>query len=333
MIIDVHTHYISESMAEGLRQRKETPFIEQLENGKERFHMPVGTIMLDEAFYNMESRLSFMEDNGVEHQILSFPGLFGVDSLQVDECISLLQAFNNETAKLCKNNPDQFSGLAALPLADMDLAAKEYRRARLELGLIGAILPINGFISLAHANRMTPLFELAEKIGGHLFIHPGPRPDETPPPGSPRPIPPFADNSAARQALSVQDRCAACMVTLLFSDFLEPYKKIIPHVANLGGTLPMVIERIDQVNLTRTPDQPAPSSKLGGVYVDCSSLGPKSIEIAASFYGTDKILFGTDCPIFLTQWSKDAVRHSGLDEEGQHAVFEGNAKKILQNNF
>ena len=151
---------------------------------------------LDEAFYNMESRLSFMEDNGVEHQILSFPGLFGVDSLQVDECASLLQAFNNDTAKLCKNNPDQFSGLAALPLADMDLATKEYRRARLELGLIGAILPINGFISLAHANRMTPLFELAEKIGGHLFIHPGPRPDETPPPGSPRPIPPFADNSA-----------------------------------------------------------------------------------------------------------------------------------------
>ena len=54
MIIDAHAHYIPEPMAEGLRQRQETPFIEQLENGKERFHMPVGTIMLDEAFYNME---------------------------------------------------------------------------------------------------------------------------------------------------------------------------------------------------------------------------------------------------------------------------------------
>ncbi|MEE2745492.1 MAG: amidohydrolase family protein, partial [Pseudomonadota bacterium] len=326
MIVDVHTHYIPDSLADDLRKRKSIPYIESQAEGKERFHMPANSILLNDDYFNMEERRTFMERNGVGHQILSFPGLFGVESLPVEDALPLVRKFNDDVSLISNKFPAFFSGLASLPLADMKSAIEEYRRARIELKLIGAILPVNAFLTVRHAERMTPLFDLAEKIGGHFFIHPGQRPDEfprTPFRSSPQL---FDDNIPARLALAVQHNCAACMITLLFSNFLDPFENVTLHVANLGGTLPMVIERMDQVNLTRTPDKILPSSLLNKIYVDCSSLGPKSIEIAASFYGTDKILFGTDCPIFSTEWSKNAVVNSNLSKENQNKIFQGNAR-------
>ena len=41
MTIDVHAHYLSPSLADGLRKRTEAPRIEQLDDGRERYHMPV----------------------------------------------------------------------------------------------------------------------------------------------------------------------------------------------------------------------------------------------------------------------------------------------------
>ena len=78
------------------------------------------------------------------------------------------------------------------------------------------------------------------------------------------------------------------------------------------------------------PSPVAPSSFLNKVYVDCSSLGPRAIEIAAAFYGADKILFGTDCPIFLTDWSQDAVANANLSVDDKHAIREGNAACLLE---
>ena len=329
MAIDVHSHYLSPNLAQGLRDRTEAPWIEQLDNGQERYHMPHGTLLLSEAYYDMEARIAHMDKHGVQRQILSFPGLFGVDTLPVRDCADLLAGFNDHVSGLAKTNPNRFSGLAALPLSDMDEAVKEYRRARLELGLVGAILPVNLLVTEEHATTLAPLFATAQEIGGHIFVHPGRRPSEVPSAGSTPPGPNFVDNVQARLALAVQDRCAAAMVTLVFSNFLDAYPDVSLHVANLGGTLPMVVERMDQVTLTRAPEDPLPSSLLNRIYVDCSSLGPRAIEIAAAFYGADKILFGTDCPIFLTDWSLDALANARLSSGDKQAIREGNAARLL----
>jgi predicted TIM-barrel fold metal-dependent hydrolase len=277
----------------------------------------------------LDKRRDFMAQHGETRQVLSFPGLFGLDSLPVNECGGLIRTFNDDLSSVCKSYPDHFSGLAALPFADIDIAVGEYRRARTELGLAGAILPVNSLVDIERAERLKPLFEAGQELGGHFFIHPGRRPDEVP--GGPNQVKPrrFADNMAARQALAVQDRVSACMVTLLFTDYLDAYPDISVHVANLGGTLPMVIERMDHVTLTRTPDQPLPSDRAKSIHVDCSSLGPRSLEIAVDLYGADKVLFGTDCPIFSTPWSLDAVKNADLTDQQRQMILSTNAEKLL----
>lgn len=330
MTIDMHVHYFPEALVEAMRHRETAPCIQTMPSGEERRLLPAGNTLpyrpADDT--NMDVRLSFMDEIGVERQVLSLGLLFGVHCLPAEEAAPLACTFNDDLAALCQRHPDRFSGIALLPLADMEAAATELHRARQELGLIGAILPANAFTDLAQAEKLRPLFETAQKLGAHLFVHPGLRPDEFPPPsadGNPR----FSDNALPRLALQVQANLASAMVTLLFSDFLKPYPNITVQVANLGGTLPMVIERMDHAAKLRTPDDALPSSCAGRIYVDCASLGPRAIEIAVAVYGADRVLLGTDCPIFRTDWTLDGVRAANITEDQKSALLQGNAERLL----
>ena len=57
-----------------------------------------------------------------------------------------------------------------LAIADVDLAVDEYKRARHELGLIGAILPINAFLSEAHRPLAWPRFLLRPRTSAGISL-------------------------------------------------------------------------------------------------------------------------------------------------------------------
>tara|TARA_R110002072_G_scaffold44884_8_gene125181 strand:+ start:233 stop:1228 length:996 start_codon:yes stop_codon:yes gene_type:complete len=329
MTIDMHAHFVPAQMADALRKRREAPWIEEMPGGAERIHLPIGALAFGDDYSDMAGRIAFMDERGVDRQLLSFPGLFGLDSRPVDEAAPLLGLFNDAVAAVSLAHPDRFTGLAALPFADMDLAVAELRRGCAELGLAGAILPNNAFLTIAEAEKLRPLFETGNELGVHFFIHPGRRPDQVPAPGSPAPSSPFADLAFARQALDVQASVAHATATLLFSDFLDDYSNVTVHMANLGGTLPMVIERMEHVAETREIEGDRPMSRTRRLHVDCSSLGARSLELAVSIFGADRIVMGTDCPIFSTDWTLGAIRDARIDGSERQAILHGNAERLL----
>jgi predicted TIM-barrel fold metal-dependent hydrolase len=79
----------------------------------------------------------------------------------------------------------------------------------------------------------------------------------------------------------------------------------------------------------RTDNDDLPSSRLRRVHVDCSSLGPRSIEIAVAMYGADRIVFGTDCPIFRTDWSQEAVHAAKISDLEREQILYRNAEALL----
>ena len=91
----------------------------------------------------------------------------------------------------------------------------------------------------------------------------------------------------------------------------------------------MVIERMDNVSLTRTPDAPLPSSKANRFHVDCSSLGPRSLELAVAIFGANRIVLGTDCPIFSTEKSLNAVATANIKGSEKQLILNDNAKELL----
>lgn len=324
MAIDLHAHWVPPGVARALRGRQGlVPRIEALPAGGERLVMPIGTLAFDAGHVDVAQRLEFMARTGVRRQLLSLPGLFGVDSLEIGAAEPLVRAFNDATATLCRAHPDQFAGLAALPLADIDAAVAELRRARRTLGLLGAILPVDAFLSGSTAARLVPIFEAGNALGAHFFVHPGRMPAVSAPPAPP------GDHDLARRALRVQHDLGEAMVTLLLSDFLDPWPDVTVQVANLGGTFPAVVERMDHMVHLRDPGSALPSSRARRVWVDCSSLGAGALEQAVRVFGADRVVLGTDCPIFDTERTLGAVRAARLSADARDAILDGNASILL----
>ena len=82
-----------------------------------------------------------MADQGIGHQVITFPGALGPDVLPAAEAVPLVRDVNDELAAVCAAHPARFIALAGLPLADIDASVAELERACGSLGLRGAIIP------------------------------------------------------------------------------------------------------------------------------------------------------------------------------------------------
>jgi len=262
--------------------------------------------------------------------LLSLPGLIGIDSLPLHESLPMIQTFNDSLSEVLQRYPGQFFGLTGLPMADIGEAAKELRRGVTELGLIGAILPINCFATVDEARKLEALFQIGNELNLHFFVHPGRRPDEVVPMVTATETRPGWPGSLPLRALNVQTNIARATVTLLYSDFLDQYPNVTLHVANLGGTYPMIEERIVNLSMVRRPGLPSVTDRARRIYADCGSLGPQAIEMAVEVFGADRILLGTDTPTFNAERTLAAVRDAEISDSDEARILRDNALALLR---
>jgi predicted TIM-barrel fold metal-dependent hydrolase len=71
---------------------------------------------------------------------------------------------------------------------------------------------------------------------------------------------------------------------------------------------------------------------LGDIVFDCASLGPRALEMAVTVFGADKVMFGTDYPIFTSDVSANALATAKLTETQRALVAEGTAKTTFARN-
>ena len=331
MTIDVHNHFMPDGLVDAMRRRSEPPAIRVTESGEERRLMPQGHTLpfSRESYTDMAARLAYMDRLGIERQILSMGQLFGVQCLPIAESVPLVRLFNDDLAALCAEHPDRFSGIAALPMDDMGAAVAELRRARTELGLMGAIIPVDHLENREEADRIRPIFEAANALGAWVFVHPGERPDNFRRASQQRGKGPAPDISIPRQALNVQTKVAAAAITLLLTDFLDPWPNLLVHVANMGGTLAAMVERMDTLTRLHRAGAAAPSSRMRRVYIDTASVGPRAIELAVGIFGADRVMMGSDCPIFRSEDMLDAVRAARISEPDRKRLLYDNAAALL----
>lgn len=319
--VDFHAHWIPLELAEALRRRRTPPTVERTAAG-DALVTWLGRRAL-RPLCDLDERRADMAQSCTAMQVLSLAGLFGIDCLPVAESLPLVRAFNDAAVALVRADPERFVALAALPLVDMDAACRELERA-LCLGVRGAILPADGFLSLAVAERFEPLFQVGSRFGAHFFIHPGPLQQQ-----------PCRDDRADRDqswqrqiVLQTQARLSEVMVTLNLSDYLDPYAGVTVQVANLGGSIPFLMERMDVVGRSRSA--PPPSASMRRCYVDTASFGARAIEMAAACFGAERLLFGSDCPIFAAGSTRTALLASRLDEQSKGRILAGNARDLFR---
>jgi aminocarboxymuconate-semialdehyde decarboxylase len=303
MLIDMHSHYYGEALLAALEARTgRLPRVERDPDGTRFLVTPTARLPIGEKYVSLDARRAWMAETGIGVQLITFPGALGPDALPIAESAPLVAEANDELAAVSRAHPGVFPALAGLPLADMAEAARELERT-VALGLVGAILPVNYFLDLGQLEKIRPVLEAANRVGAHLMVHPGPRADES------IARTPWADLAEQRAStLALQDSLTHAAITLLYSDVAERYPDLSLQIVNLGGTLPFVLERLDHVAETRGAAGPRPSARLGGIHVDCASLGPRALGLAVEVFGAERVMLGTDYPIFATTLAQDAVR-------------------------
>ncbi len=321
MALDCHAHWIPGELAELLRRRSCAPRIEATAQG-ETFVTWLGRRPLA-PLLGPQARLELMDRHGVALQLLSLAPLFGLDCLAPEASYPLVRAFNDATAALCRGHPRRFAGLAALPLSNIALAVEELRRAH-ALGLRGATLPADGFVSAVAAARYCPILDAGDALGSHFFIHPGPvsamREENV------RAV--RSDNAWQRRiVLLTQATLSECVLTLA-SGLLDAYRNLTVQMANLGGTIPLLLERMHSVQLDQGDDDGEKTlAGLRRLYVDTASFGPRAVALALHCFGEERVLLGTDCPIFSTPRMLQAI--DSLPDRARTAVLETNARRLL----
>ena len=323
MRIDMHAHFYGGGLAETLRNRTERPYIRTRRDGVTVMVAMNGEFPFTPHYHDPEVGLADMRRQGLTHRMLTFPGALGVDLLPADEIAHTISAFNDYLAALHDQTGGALIGLAGLPLADPALARAELSRVRRVLGLPGVILPSNYFNSLAEAQELAPLLAEADAHGCHIMLHPGLKVGQNLPP---RP----ADLVQYRlSAVDLQSSVSQVALTVILSDMLDTYPNVSFQVVNLGGTLPFIFERLESIARHRNPNEPFPTARLRRVWYDCASLGPRAVEAAVKLFGADRIMLGSDYPIFKDDPWSHALAPADLTEAEKEQVAWKTARDLL----
>ena len=321
-MIDMHAHFYGAGLEQHLRQRTERPCLRDTDGAVHMLAMN-GAFPFEPAHWDADVVLTQMDQTGVARRMLTFPGALCLDALPAAEIAGPISEFNTYMAALQSRTNGRLMGLAGLPLAAPELAAQELLRARRVLGLAGAILPSDYFETTEAAKTLRPVLDAANQTGALLMLHPGPMAGHAPAPVASE-FPQYRTSAIALQASASQ-----VVLTLVLSDLLDAFPRIRFQIINLGGTIPFIIERMQSIARHRNPDQPFPTERLRRLWFDCASMGPRALEAAVALYGADRIMLGTDWPIFRDPPHETTLAPARLTPEERDAVSHGTASALL----
>lgn len=282
--IDLHAHAI-------------TPAYLAAIEGPDSAVLPTGEPM---PRWTPEAALAFMDDNGIDRQVLSLP----------DPALALVPvagrrraatAINDELAELVRRFPKRFSALAVLPLADQVGAMHEIQRIR-RLGFAGVILPTNvDGRYLGEPAFELPMFEL-NRLGMLALVHPtAPAPGDAP---AALDLPPALLDTSFEPVRAV--------AAMLYSLTLLRYPRIRFILADGGGAVPYLWYRLGLFtggaalsNLLQRPTTLGPldlSRSLARLRVDTAggACDPANLAAINASVGLHRLVFGSGWPLTET---------------------------------
>ncbi len=173
--IDTHTHILTEETAALLRKEAPKVPVTITPVDAESATLDVGGVVyrpFPRGGFDLAHRLRDMDAMGVDVQVLSATPqtyLYNQDA-SLGAATAAIQ--NDQIAKLIKQNPQRFMGIATLPMQAPEKAADELKRAMTKLNLRGTMFASNIIGKNLDDPSFEPVWATAEELGAFIFIHP-----------------------------------------------------------------------------------------------------------------------------------------------------------------
>lgn len=318
MRIDVHAHYFPETYL---------AYLERL-GGADFARVP---LRAPGARISIADRINLLDKLEIELQVLSITSYLP----QLDnerDMIELTRLANNLYTELSSRYPRRFAAFGALPLPFMDATLSELTRCLDDLKMLG--VSVGCTIAGRPLDDLTfaPLLAELDRRGTVVFLHPqgtgcGPGSKE------------FGLTWLVGAA--VEDTLAA--LRFIISGLVDRYQNIRIIVPHLGGVLPFLQQRIDDLwehssksdnNDSRSPVgiKGYPSQHYRRLWYDTVNSNPSALRCALNAFGPDRLLLGTDFPwIVGERWTPlvDYIVRSNLPKKVIANILGGNAHRLL----
>jgi aminocarboxymuconate-semialdehyde decarboxylase len=274
--------------------------------------------------HNIERRFVDMDAAEVDMHVLSVSPqtwLYGEEAA-IGMTGAAIQ--NEEIARLTKEHPDRFSGIATLPMQAPDKAADELRRAITKLGLAGAMIASNVRGKNLDDPSFEPIWATAAELDAFMVIHPGNVA------GAERLRSYYLGNLIGNPLDTTI--AAAC---LIFGGVLERHPKLTFLMVHGGGFIPYQggrwvhgwqVRPEPKVHLNHSP-QPY----LDRLRYDTITHSKPALEFLVSSAGAERVFLGSDYPYDMgTLECARQVRALALPAADRDRILGGHAAEILR---
>ena len=313
--IDIHAHLTPQR------------FQHAVLNGKDWHGMTSaeGELFNPRNAWTPQQRIADMDSLGVDVQVISTNDGFYKYDQHVEVATAIARECNDEVAEMTSEYPDRLSGLANVPMQDVNAAIAEMERAMVELRLKGVMIDdhVNG-VTLDDP-RFYPFWKAAEELNAFILIHQSRSTVVTP----------RLDRYHLPNSIgNLVDR-AVTFATFVFGGVIDKFPGLTVCLCHGGGYTCFGIGRMDrgwQVRPEARVDiSKPPSEYLRSFYYDCLTHSEPALRYLITTVGADRVILGTDWPAdMMLDWPVAWVlRMESLSQEEKELILWKNLASLL----
>lgn len=329
MAIDVHAHYIPQSLIVIARERgakmgvhvvdraATTPALEFSYGFKVRPFFP-------KLIETTPERIAWLDSERLDRQfVATWPDIYGY-GLPRERCAAWHEVLNNTLAEWCSQNAARMSFVASVPLPNADDAAAELERSA-SFGAIAVMVSANIEGRNIGELPLDPLWAHAAKLQLPVIIHP-------------MASAPFSRAAKFGLTQSVQYTFDTTLGvgSLIFSGVLDRFPDLTLVLSHGGGAYPYLAGRFDimhaRMDKAAQADvaQKMPSAYAPLMVYDTIVHAPKPLQFLAGLVGLDRLVLGTDYSFPPADMSPLAsIKAAGFSAAEVEQIVEINPRRLF----
>jgi aminocarboxymuconate-semialdehyde decarboxylase len=278
-----------------------------------------------DVFSSPEAKIAQMDAEGIDVSIVSIsPSLF-LYWLDPGETDDVCRGLNEAAARLAADSGGRIKAMATIAMNDPKAAAAELRRAREELGLVGAEMGTSvGSVQL-DAAELDVFFAAAEELEMPVMLHPYIGMVTAPEAG--------LEGFHLGNVVGNPTETFIAASRLITGGVFDRHPKLNVLLVHGGGSFPYQLGRLDHAygvrDDTSSVARRPPLEYLDRFYFDTVVFDPRSLDFLIELAGPGHVLFGTDLPFDMADVSGRRLAER-VDDVIAERVLGGNAAALYE---
>jgi aminocarboxymuconate-semialdehyde decarboxylase len=325
VIVDVHAHVIVPEITRAAGEEPWRPDV-RWEDGAQIVALRGRSIRsVVGEFVRIERILEQERSRGIDGVVLSPWVALLPDAGELEESIEICRIQNDSLASIAAQHAGSVWGLGALPMQEPEVAAAELERLVARPGMVGVEIAASIAGVYLGDDRFLPVWDVAERCGAIVFVHPTTRGFD---------LPVFGERYLWNTVGNPVET-AVTAAHLVTAGILERFPDLRLVLAHGGGALPSVRGRLNRAHAI----QPEAGERLDGtpeesmrrLLVDTVTHDRDLLRGLVDWLGAGRVLLGSDHPFDMgTDRALDEVRSLELSPADEAAIVGGTLGSLIE---